>query len=431
MREEVLHLVWKFGLLNHFDCYSTNGEKVQVISVGTHNDQNAGPDFSTAKIRVGETLWVGHVEIHNKTSDWYSHLHHFDKAYQNVVLHVVYEDDCGDVEGTKQFPILELKKCVDPQVWERILKIEKSKKIMPCSGWLSTINALDWISWQDRLLVERFERKANEVEVMLQLNNKNWESVSFQLLAKSLGGTVNQEPFLILTRLLPLEVLKKHRNDILVIESIMFGVAGMLNDHFSDLYPKSLKSEYLFYKQKFRLEEMECFWWKWLRLRPSSFPTIQISMLASLICNVSRLENVFEIKTFEAFKKMMQANTSLTSYWENHYIFDIASKEKPKNWGDDLLRRIFINAIIPYQIARARVMGTFSAEIILDNLIELKPENNKITRMWKALGLKVNSAYESQALIQLNKEYCSQKKCLNCNIGLKVLKQSTNDKIDS
>ena len=147
MREEILHLVWKFGLLNHFDCYSTNGEKVQVISVGTHNDQDAGPDFSTAKIRVGETLWVGHVEIHTKTSDWYSHLHHFDKAYQNVVLHVVYEDDCGDIEGTKQFPILELKKCVDPQVWERILKIEKSKKIIPCSGWLSTVNALDWISW--------------------------------------------------------------------------------------------------------------------------------------------------------------------------------------------------------------------------------------------------------------------------------------------
>ena len=121
--------------------------------------------------------------------------HHFDKAYQNVVLHVVYEDDCGDIEGTKQFPILELKKCVDPQVWERILKIEKSKKIIPCSGWLSTVNALDWISWQDRLLVERFERKAKEVEVLLQLNNKNWEDVSFQLLAKSLGGTVNQEPF--------------------------------------------------------------------------------------------------------------------------------------------------------------------------------------------------------------------------------------------
>ena len=176
---------------------------------------------------------------------------------------------------------------------------------------------------------------------------------------------------------------------------------------------------------------MECFWWKWLRLRPTSFPTIQIAMLASLMCNVSRLENVFEIRSFKVFKEMMQANTCLTSYWENHYIFDVVSKEKPKNWGDDLLRRIFINAIIPYQIARAKVMGTFSAEIILDTLIELKPENNKITRMWKALGLKVNSAYESQALIQLNKEYCSQKKCLNCNIGLKVLKQSKNDKIDT
>ncbi len=429
MKEHILHLVWKFGLLNQLNCYSTVGEKIEVVHPGVHNQQDSGPDFHTAKIRVGDTLWVGNVEIHVKSSDWYNHLHHFDAAYQNVVLHVVYEDDCGLIEGVKNLPVIELKKCVDQSVWDRILDVEKSKSKIPCAPWQSEISAFEWISWQDRLLTERFERKANDVLLMYKLNQKDWGKVVFQLLAKSLGGTVNKEPFTILSREVPIEVLRKHRSDILAVESILFGVSGMLNDHFKDVYPKALQREYQFYKQKFKLSEMESFWWKWMRLRPSAFPTIQIALLSSLFHNLNQIENLFEIKDFKTFKVKIQKSTVLSPYWENHYKFDKPSKEKVKNWGEDLIKRIYINAVLPYQIARKLERKEELNEIISEFLFQLKAEDNKVTRYWFELGLPMKTAYESQAFLQLYNEYCSQKKCLNCNIGLKVLKRAKYDQV--
>lgn len=429
MNEFVLHLVWKYRLLNQLDCYSTNGEEIQIISPGTHNEKDAGPDFSTAKIKVGDTLWVGNVEIHIKTSDWYNHLHHLDKAYQSVVLHVVYEDDCGDIEGTKRFPIVELKKCVDPSVWQRIYQIEASKSKIACSKWLNQITSMDWAGWQDRLLIERFERKAKEVSVLFELNQKNWEKVVFQLIAKSIGGRVNKEPFLILSRLVPLEVLLKHKSDLLGLESILFGVAGMLNENFKDAYPNKLKREYAFYKQKFGLQEMENHWWKWMRLRPSAFPTIQIAIFASLIHNTNQLENLFGLRDFKKFKKTIQNSTVLSPYWENHYKFDKPTKEKVKNWGVDLLKRIFINAVVPFQIAKKESFGEIGFEKELDTLNQLKFEDNAIIREWTEHQVPISTSYESQAMLQLYNDYCSQKKCLNCNIGLKVLKQAKHDKV--
>ena len=428
MKEEILHIVWKYSLLNQFNCYSTDGEKVEIMSPGIHNESDAGPDFSSAKVRVGEMIWVGNVEIHLKTSDWYEHLHHFDPSYQNVVLHVVYEDDCGDIEGTKKFPVLELKKCVDLNVWSRITQIEKSKSKIPCSEFINEVSSLDWIAWQDRLIIERFERKVKEVQLLYKLSNKNWESVIFQLLAKSLGGTVNKEPFLILSRQVNLSFLKKHKDRLFVIESILFGMSGMLEEDFIDLYPVSLKKEYTFYKAKFSLYQMEGFWWKWLRLRPSSFPTIQLALLSSLIHNLTDLEFLFRAKSFKEFKIIIQNNSCLSFYWENHYKFDSPSKEKTKNWGDDLLKRIFINAVIPYQIAKDILLGGEGSYDFLHKMNDLKYENNKVVRKWQMLNAPISTCYESQAMLQLNKEYCSRKKCLNCNIGLRILKRSKYDR---
>lgn len=422
-----MHIVWKYRLLNQLKCYSIDGEKIEIISPGVHNESDAGPDFSSAKIRVGKMMWVGNVEIHVKTSDWYEHLHHFDPAYQNVVLHVVYEDDCGDIEGTRKFPVIELKKCVNPEIWNRIGQIEKSKLTIPCSEFISSVSSLDWIAWQDRLVSERFERKVKEVQIMYKLSGKNWESVIFQLLAKSLGGTVNKEPFLILSKQLNLSFLKKHRENLFVVESILFGMSGFLGESYQDLYPKALKREYLFYKAKFSLFEMEAFWWKWLRLRPSSFPTIQLALLASLLHNLSDLEVLFQADSFKDFKKIIHKNSCLTFYWENHYKFDQPSKEKTKNWGDDLLKRIFINAVIPYQIAKDELVAGKGAFEYLQKMNDLKWENNKIIRRWQSLEVSISTSYDSQAMIQLNKEYCSRKKCLNCNIGLRILKHSKHD----
>tara|TARA_B110000211_G_C14069891_1_gene549422 strand:- start:1290 stop:2594 length:1305 start_codon:yes stop_codon:yes gene_type:complete len=427
VKEEILHVVWKYSLLNQFNCYSTDGEKIEVISPGIHNELDAGPDFSSAKVRVGDMLWVGNVEIHVKTSDWYEHLHHFDPSYQNVVLHVVYEDDCGDIEGTKKYPIIELKKCVDLKVWNRISQIEKSKSKIPCSDFINEVSSLDWIGWQDRLITERFERKVKEVQLIYKLSDKNWESVIFQLLAKSLGGTVNKEPFLILSKQVNISLLNKYKDRLLVIESILFGMSGMLDDHFIDLYPMSLKSEYSFHKAKHSLYQMESFWWKWLRLRPSSFPTIQIALLASLIHNLKDLELLFQVKSFSEFKEIMNENSCLSFYWENHYKFDHPSKEKTKNWGDDILKRIFINAVIPYQIAKNILSGGDEISNFLHKMNSLKYENNKVIRKWQQLNVPISTCYDSQAMLQLNKEYCSRKKCLNCNIGLRILKRSKYD----
>jgi hypothetical protein len=427
VKEEVLHIVWKYRLLNQLNCYSIDGEKVEVVFPGVHNELDAGPDFLTAKIRIGEVLWIGNVEVHLKTSDWYEHLHHFDPAYQNVVLHVVYEDDCRNIEGARRFPIIELKKCVNPEVWNRIEQIEQSNLNIPCSSFVSSVSSLDWFAWQDRLVAERFERKVKEVQVIYNLAAKNWESVIFQLLAKSLGGTVNREPFLILSKQLNLSFLKKHRDDLFAVESILFGMSGFLKEDYNDLYPVALKRNYLFYKAKFSFFEMEAFWWKWLRLRPSSFPTIQLALLSSLLHNLPDLETLFQVDTFKEFKKIIHENSCLTFYWKNHYKFDEPSKEKTKNWGDDLLRRIFINAVIPYQIAKDELIGGEGALKYLQKMNELKGEDNKIIRKWQSLEVPISTCYDSQAMIQLNKEYCSRKKCLNCNIGLRILKHSIHD----
>ena len=414
-------------MLSQFSCYSTDGEKVVIISPGKHNKSDAGPDFSSAKVRIGDLVWVGNVEIHVKTSDWYSHLHHFDPSYENVILHVVYEDDHSYLKGTKRYPIIELKKCVDTRVWSRIREIERSKFKIPCSAFINDISSLDWIAWQDRLIIERFERKANEVKLIYKLSGKNWESVIFQLIAKSLGGTVNKEPFLILSKQLNIFHLKKHKDRLFVIESILFGMSGMLEGDFNDLYPLSLKKEYLFHKTKLSLYQMEGYWWKWLRLRPSSFPTIQLALLSSLIYNLKNFESLFQVNSFFEFKEIMNQNSCLSFYWENHYKFDSPSKEKTKNWGDDILKRIFINAVIPYQITKTNLVGEKNVSYFLQKMNSLKFENNSVIRNWKKLNVPISSCYDSQAMLQLNKEYCSRKKCLNCNIGLKILKRSKYD----
>ena len=414
-------------MLSQFNCYSTDGEKVVIISPGKHNESDSGPDFSSAKVRIGDLVWVGNVEIHVKTSDWYSHFHHFDPSYDNVILHVVYEDDQNHFEGTKRYPIIELKKCVDPSVWSRIRQIERSKFKIPCSAFINDISTLDWIAWQDRLVTERFDRKVKEVKLIYKLSGKNWESVIFQLLAKSLGGTVNKEPFLILSKQLNISHLKKHKDRLFVIESILFGMSGMLEGSFNDLYPLSLKKEYLFHKTKLSLYQMEGYWWKWLRLRPSSFPTIQIALLSSLIYNLKNLESLFQMNSFSEFKEIMNQNSCLSFYWDNHYKFDSPSKEKTKNWGDDILKRIFINAVIPYQIAKNNLVGGKNTYYFLQKMNSLNYENNSVIRNWQKLNVPISSCYDSQAMLQLNKEYCSRKKCLNCNIGLKILKHSKYD----
>lgn len=429
MKENILQLVWKFGLINLANCYTTNGEKVSVVNPGVHNTQNSGPDFSTAKVYINDTLWVGNVEVHCKSSDWFNHLHHLDEAYQNVVLHVVYEDDCGAIEGIKHFPVIELKKCVDAEVWSKIEAIDLSKSKIPCESWLSEMNAVDWVSWQDRLLVERFETKSRAVDVLYHTNDKNWEKVCFQLLCKSLGGTVNKEPFLLLSKLLPFEVLNKHRSNLLSIEALLFGVAGMLGGDFEDLYPKRLKQEYQFLKAKFKLQELNAVSWKYLRMRPVAFPTVQIALLSSLIFNTNGLVNVFLSKNEQALFKLLSSSTVTSPYWENHYKFDKPSKGITKNWGAAFVNRLFINAVIPFQLAKGRMANSEEAYVLLEQLNNVKAEENKVIKLWRSLNVPVKSAFESQSLLELYNNYCCQKKCLICNVGLKVLKQAKNDSV--
>lgn len=424
MKEEVLHWIWKFNLIAKPFCYSTLGQKIQIVHVGQYNDSNSGPDFSAAKIIIDGVLWVGNVEVHINTSDWFYHGHQFDPNYANVILHVVYEHDSHSRTATSEIPILELKKFVNPSLWSDLANIRKAKSGLPCSRMIHRINTLEWMVWQDRLLVERFEKKVEEVEFLFKLSNKDWESTCLQLLGKSLGGVVNKEPFQILTKEVGMDHLRKNRNELIRIEALLYGIGGMLDQNFIDLYPNVLKSEFEFLKSKYKLFSMEKHWWKWLRLRPSSFPTLQISLLASLLYHNKSLEDLFLIEDYKSFLKLMKSQSCLSPYWENHFRFDMPVKEKPKGWGDEMIKRIFINAVIPYQILKRRQMGSEDVMGVLEKLIVIPPEKNKIVRDWKELGVSVTNAYESQALVQLTNEYCCRKKCLNCNIGLKILNRA-------
>ncbi len=416
MNEDFLHFLWKYQLFTK-ELQTVKGEKITVIHTGWHN-QNAGPDFTTAKVKIGNTIWAGNVEIHIKTSDWLKHGHQYDKAYQNIILHVVYEHD---ETLDDKFPTMVIADFVDKKLVEKYNELITYKRKILCESFLHEVDSFTWTTWKNTLIVERMEEKYQHIKLLLDKHVNNWEEVFYILMAKNFGFKVNSIPFEMLAKSLPLKYVAKIKNNILDVEALLFGQAGLLNNDFSDEYPNNLKKRYQHLKNMWNLSPIDEQLWRFLRLRPPNFPHIRLAQFAQLIHRSKSLfSHTREAQNIEEITHLLYCEAS--TYWETHYIFDKSSVKKSKILGEHSAHLIMINTIAPILFA----YGTYHQnedmkEKAIDLFYKIPHEKNQIINRWKKLSIQVENAADSQALIHLNNEYCVRKNCLKCAIGTKIL----------
>jgi len=419
MTESFVHYLWKNNLLKP-ELQTTSGQPITIIQPGIHNE-DAGPDFIQAIIKIEDEIWAGNVEIHLHTSDWYKHGHEKDKAYQNIILHAVFENDLSGQEP-KEFPTLELKPFTDPCLWNRYQTFLMSKDWIPCARNFHEAFPLTTHSMLEISLVMRLERKIEEISKIVTLNKNNLSEAFYIILTRNFGLKANIQPFELLARSLPLNLLAKHKGNLFQIEALMFGQAGMLAEA-SDDYQRKLKEEFHFLKNKYYLTPIPVYLWKFLRMRPASFPTIRIAQLAALINTSSHLlSKLSECNSLIEMEELLACRAS--NYWDTHYRFGEISAVRPKNAGKDFIHSIIINSVIPFIQIQAVYTGKSGHQKHIENLLsDLPPENNQILRGWETLGYKAKDAFESQALIELKTHYCNLKRCLDCRIGHSLLTQ--------
>ncbi len=422
MTEDFLHYIWKFRLFDMTDLKTDEGESLQVVKTGDHN-AHAGADFFNSKVKIGTTLWAGNVEIHLQTDDWNKHHHQHDKAYNNVILHVVYDSDESVIMVDKRLvPVLELKGKIKRKIWDNYEELIGNKDWIPCEQQIKSVDRFTIDNWLERILIERLERKTGELLLALNQNNNNWEETFYRTLAKNFGYKINALPFELLAKSIPNIILAKHKDNIEQIEALLFGQAGMLNDDtMDDDYYKSLKKEYEFLKHKHSLTPLDESLWKFMRLRPISFPSIRIAQFAQLIHHSSHLfSKILEVRSTRELSKLFKVSTS--DYWREHYVFGKPSVTKSKPLGRDFIDTIIINTVVPFLFVYGKKKGLpKQTDKAFRFLEELMPEKNSILTKWNEIGVDATNSYQSQALLELKNEYCVRKKCLTCGIGNKIL----------
>lgn len=424
MNEALLHTIWKYKLLGQNRFVGTKGETIEIVAIGEHN-QDSGPDFFSSKVLINDLLLVGNVEIHIKTSDWLKHKHQLNKAYDNLVLHVVYEHDI-ELPQNEQFnvSVVELKDIVSPALMAQYSLLELSKQTIPCGKSITTVSDIVWKSWMDRLAISRIEEKTKRIDSLFQLCHQNYEDTLYVLLSRNFGFKINNDAFELLGKSIPYSILKKHADQPIQIEALLFGTAGFLDELFADAYPKLLQNEYEFFKHKYQLVPLKKEQWKFSKTRPVNFPTIRISQLAHLISKKQSLYHVLEKQpTIMELKVFFDIETS--NYWKTHFKFDTEVEESSKTMGDLAFQTIVINAIVPFLFFMSERNSNLELkEYAIDLLAQLPAEVNTKTKAYTSLGIKTESSLESQAQIQLYDFFCSTKACLHCHVGQALLKKS-------
>ena len=419
MKESILHYVWQYKLFISHDLFTTDGEQVEVIDVGKYNT-DAGPDFFNAKIRIGETLWAGNLEIHTHSTDWEKHNHHTDKAYDSVILHVVDVAD-GEVYRIDGAKIPQLILDYPKHIEANYEQLSNEQKWIPCADKIGAVPNIFIQSWKNALLTERLEQKMQTINDLLIEKNQHWEEAFYITLARNFGFGTNSQAFESLAKSLPLTALGKHKNNQFQLEALLFGQAGLLNEDAVDEYALKLKQEYEFLRAKFTLQPMFASQWKLLRLRPDNFPHIRIAQFAGLIHSSSKLfSKIVENPNIEYLRTVFACEPSV--YWQTHYLFSAESSKKNKKLGARSINGILINTVVPFLFCYAHQKYIQELKDKALQLLEQIPcEINSVVTGWKNLEISADSAYDSQALLQLKKHYCDEKKCLRCRIGHKVM----------
>ena len=421
MKEDFLHYIWKHKKFNSLDLKTNVGESISIISVGQHN-QNSGPDFFAAQLKIENQLWAGNVEIHVKSSDWFVHNHEIDKAYDNVILHVVWECDT-DVfrKDNTTIPTLELKGIVSKEALNNYEKLfSKSQKWINCESDFTDVDGFVVQNWLERLYIERLERKSEHIEKLLKVSSNNWEAILFKSLAKNFGLKVNGEAFLSISNSFDFSILRKQQSKVLSLEALFFGQVGVLENDIQDPYYLELKKEYQFLKQKFNLSNQNATPLQFFRLRPPNFPTIRLSQLANLYYKHQNLfSKIMEANSLEMLYDLFSVVVS--PFWETHYTFDKVSKKSLKKTSKTFIDLLLINTIIPLKYSYAKHQGKIIDNEIIEIIQNITSEKNSIINTFNAIKLISTSALQSQALLQLKNEYCDKNKCLQCSIGNAII----------
>ena len=420
--EQLLHYVWKHKIFPLKELKTTTGQQVEVIDTGLANT-DAGPDFFNAKLKLDGVLWIGNIEIHERSSDWFKHGHHADAGYNSVILHIASEIDM-EISRSNGERIPQIQLICPEAVRTNYKELLETDSYPPCYRIIPSLSPFTAHSWMSALQMERFEQKATLLNERLKRCQGNWEDAFFITLARNFGFGLNGDAFETWAHRLPFRAVDKHRNDLFQIEAIFFGQAGILEDSDGDGYYLRLKKEYTYLHHKFGLIPMDASLWRFLRLRPANFPHIRIAQLACLYHRAyGLLSRIMETETLQGVRDILKGGTS--EYWLTHYTFGGSSPSRPKTLSNTSLDLLIINTVVTFLYAYGlhkgnRVLCARAGSF----LEELKAENNYITRMWEQCGMKASNAADSQALIQLKKEYCDKKKCLYCRIGYEYLKRS-------
>jgi hypothetical protein len=423
--EAFLHYIWKLNLYNTRALKTIDRQSVEVLKNGQHNT-DAGPDFLNARIRINGTTWAGHVELHVKSSDWQRHKHQEDYAYNSTVLHVVFEHDqtISNAAGAP-IPTLELKGRIPLKYIQRYQQFDLKDRWIPCQKnlqYISTDN-IRILSWTERLLIERIMEKSAVLQAFLDTVYYDWNHGLFFGLARMLGAPKNTEAFEFLVQAMPFAVLRKYQHNLFQLEALLFGQAGFLEGEKEDSYFLLLQKEYTFLAHKHNLEALNPVVWKFLRMRPVSFPTLRIALLAAIIYELKGdFMQLIRLKDTASIYKKLQVE--LSPYWKKHHHFGKASKHKMTKLGKQAADSLLINTLVPFMHLSGKYYG--EEEIRKQGtalLTELKAEQNHLIKKWKAAGFSIKNAHDSQAFLQLNKAYCAKHKCLQCSIGNLILQQ--------
>ena len=421
MKEDFLHYLWKFKKFDTSNLTTSNGEKLTIENSGSYL-QLAGPDFFNSQITIENQKWAGNVEIHLKSSDWYAHHHERDSNYDSVILHVVWDHDVEIYrKNNTEIPVLILKNLVSKETLNNYQSLVSPKSWIFCEKQIESVNSFIMLNWQERLFFERLERKSKPIFDLAESTLHDWDAILFCQLAKNFGLNTNGESFYNMANSIPFSIIRKEGNDLFNLESLLFGIAGLLEINKEDHYYKKLKGNFDYLVQKYQLQSNSFTSLQFFKHRPDNFPTIRVSQLANvyycqqqLFSKIIKADNVATI--YEIFDK------SVSEYWETHYQFDKISPKKKKALSKSFIDLLIINTIIPLQFAYAKSKGKEISEKLISLLNQVKPEANAIIDKFSSFGLKAQNAFETQALLQLKNEYCNKNRCLECSIGMELLK---------
>lgn len=420
MKEDFLHYIWKFKKMDVVNLKTTEGSIVKITNVGSFLE-GAGPDFFNAQIIIGSQKWAGNVEIHCKSSDWYVHHHERDAAYENVILHVVWEHDAAVFRNdNSEIPVVCLKDYVKENLYHSYVELLSKKSWINCEKQLKNSDSFLFKNWQERLFFERLDRKSSFIHSLLQENQMDWEAVLFCMLAKNFGLNTNGDSFLKLAQAIPFSVIRKESFVLENLEALLFGQASLLDGDKEDTYFNDLKIRFFYLLQKYQIDKNCGPSMQFFKHRPDNFPSIRLAQLAQVyhqhqnlfykIISCTSLSSIYEL-----FK------LSPSKYWQSHYQFDKTSPDKIKKLSTSFIDLLMINTIIPFKFAYAKSQAKDISEELMQLLYEIVPEKNAIIDKFSSFGIVSKNAFDTQTLLQLKNEYCSKNYCLSCQIGVSLL----------